>query len=170
MNVELSRRLGRAFYFGRPDPADRLRVIAAAGTADTFADLPDDVRRLVLLMEHADEDDYDPDDDPDFVAREPDGLHEPYARAFLSAFDRAAGHDTHPGGEELKRYWLYGEGAGLWSTFTELRDHLVKHMPPEKANRIAASWFHERYQMWPGDDRNRVKHGKPPRGDVVGPG
>lgn len=83
---------------------------------------------------------------------------------------RVAGHDTHPGGEQLKHYWLHGEGAGKWSTWTELYHHLVKYLPPERAKRTAAEWFHERYGIWPGADLNRVKHGKPPRGHKVGPG
>jgi hypothetical protein len=82
----------------------------------------------------------------------------------------AAGVDIHPGGEQLKHYWLYGEGAAKWSTWTELYHHLVKYLNPEMAKRTAAEWFHLRYGFWPGADVNRVKHGKPPRGHVVGPG
>jgi hypothetical protein len=82
----------------------------------------------------------------------------------------AAGMDTHPGGEQLKHYWVYGEGAAKWSTWTELRDHLLKYLNPEMAKRTAAEWFHLRYGFWPGADVNRVKHGKPPRGHLVGPG
>jgi len=82
----------------------------------------------------------------------------------------AAGVDTHPGGEQLKQYWLHGEGAGKWSTWTELFGHLKKHMDNEMAKRVAAEWYHERYGIWPGSDANRVKHGKPPRGSKVGPG
>jgi hypothetical protein len=82
-------------------------------------------------------------------------------RTFLEA--RAAGN-------KLKQYWLHGEGAGKWSTWTELKNHLVKHVGLARAKRIAAEWFHERYGFWPGADVNRVKHGKPPRGKVVGPG
>lgn len=74
------------------------------------------------------------------------------------------------GAERLKRYWLLGEGRAKWNTFTELLHHLVKYMEPELAKRTAAQWFHERYGFWPGADLNRVKHGKPPRGQVVGPG
>lgn len=84
--------------------------------------------------------------------------------------ERVAGIDTHPGGEQLKHYWLYGEGAAKWSTWTELHDHLIKYLNPEMAKRTAAEWFHERYGIWPGADLNRVKHGKPPRGHKVGPG
>jgi Protein of unknown function (DUF935) len=82
----------------------------------------------------------------------------------------AAGIDTHPGGEQLKHYWLYGEGAAKWSTWTELYHHLVKYLNPEMAKRTAAEWFHERYGDWPGSDTNKVRHGKPPRGHRVGPG
>lgn len=73
-------------------------------------------------------------------------------------------------GNGLKQYWLHGEGAGKWSTWTELKNHLVKHVGLARAKRIAAEWFHDRYGFWPGADVNRVKHGKPPRGKVVGPG
>jgi hypothetical protein len=82
----------------------------------------------------------------------------------------AAGMDTHPGGEQLKHYWVYGEGAAKWSTWTELRDHLLKYLNPEMAKRTAAEWFHLRYGDWPGSDTNKVRHGKPPRGEKVGPG
>lgn len=78
--------------------------------------------------------------------------------------------DTHPGGDKLKRYWIYGEGRAKWNTFTELRDHLVKYLNPDLATRTAAQWFHERYGFYPGADLNRVKNGKPPRGNRVGPG
>lgn len=82
---------------------------------------------------------------------------------------RVAGHDIHPGGEQLKHYWLYGEGAAKWSTYTELHNHLIAHKVPH-ADAVAASWFHQRYGFWPGADLNRLKHGKPPRGHKVGPG
>lgn len=84
--------------------------------------------------------------------------------------ERVAGVDTHPGGEQLKHYWLYGGGAAKWSTWTELYHHLIKYLNPEMAKRTAAQWFHDRYGIWPGSDLNKVKHGKPPRGHKVGPG
>lgn len=70
----------------------------------------------------------------------------------------------------MKRYWMTGEGAGKWSTWTELYNHLKHHMVDELAKRVAAEWFHERYGIWAGSDANKVAHGKPPRGKVVGPG
>jgi hypothetical protein len=71
----------------------------------------------------------------------------------------AAGMDTHPGGEQLKHYWLHGEGAAKWTTWTELYEHLVKYLSPGMAKRTAAEWFHERYGYWPGDHKNLDKHG-----------
>lgn len=82
----------------------------------------------------------------------------------------AAGIDMHPGGEQFKHYWLVGEGAAKWSTWTELYHHLIKYLSPDMAKRTAAQWFHDRYGIWPGSDVNRVAHGKPPRGSKVGPG
>jgi hypothetical protein len=89
---------------------------------------------------------------------------------FTKGVQAAAGVDTHPGGEHLRHYWLHGEGVGKWSTWTELYHHLVKYLSPDMAKRTAAEWFHERYGDWPGSDTNRVRHGKHPRGSVVGPG
>jgi hypothetical protein len=83
----------------------------------------------------------------------------------------AAAADTNPVDDnQLKNYWLHEEGAAKWSTWTELYHHLLKHMSAGMAKRVAAQWFHERYGIWPGADLNRVKHGKPPRGEQVGPG
>ena len=81
--------------------------------------------------------------------------------------------DLNPRGDDgarLKAYWLTGPGAAKWDTFTELYRHLVKYMRPDKAKRTAASWFHLRFGFWPGADLNRVRQGKPPRGDKIGPG
>ena len=89
----------------------------------------------------------------------------------LRMASRAA--DITPGHDELHHWWVYGEGRGLWNTWTELVAALVERVhdkPLETLKTWAASWFHERYGFWPGDDRNRVKHGKPPRGQRVGPG
>lgn len=85
---------------------------------------------------------------------------------FLQTFAeaRATNHN------QLKDYWLHGEGAGKWATWDELYDHLKKHLANEMAKRVASEWFHDRYGIWAGSDKNRVMHGKPPRGKVVGPG
>jgi hypothetical protein len=85
--------------------------------------------------------------------------------ALLDVFD-----ETRADHNNLKQYWMTGEGAGQWSTWTELYDRLKKHMTDELAKRTAAEWYHDRYGIWPGSDKNRVLHGKPPRGQVVGPG
>ncbi|WP_134324701.1 hypothetical protein [Cumulibacter soli] len=78
--------------------------------------------------------------------------------------------DTHPGGEQLHRYWVIGKGRAKWNTWTELYRHLLKYLPPEKARRTASKWFIERFGFAAGSDVNRVRQGKPPRGKVVGPG
>ena len=80
------------------------------------------------------------------------------------------GADTHPGGEQLKHYWCFGPGRAKWSTWTELYHHLLKYLAPEMAKRTAAQWYHLATGMWAGSDANRVAHGHPPRGKVIGPG
>lgn len=78
-------------------------------------------------------------------------------------------------GEQLKHYWTKeAEGLAKWAKsphpYTELHRHLSKFLGPERAKRVAAEWFHDVFGFWPGSDLNRVTHGKPPRGDKVGPG
>jgi len=81
-----------------------------------------------------------------------------------------AGHDVTPGHDQLHHYWVAGEGLAKWKTWRELVAHLVRHVGPIKAKTYASAWFHERYGFWPGDDKNRVMNGKPPRGHRIGPG
>lgn len=89
---------------------------------------------------------------------------------------RAAGADTHPGGEALHRYWTKDpEGLAKWATlpkgrWTALYTHLKKHMTASKAKRVASAWFIEVMGYAAGSDKNRVASGKPPRGKRVGPG
>jgi hypothetical protein len=85
--------------------------------------------------------------------------------------------DTHPGdggAKSLEAYWKKGAGAAKWiptaSPWTNLYNHLKKHMEPEMAKRVAAQWFFDVFHFWPGSDKNRVAHGKPPRGKVIGKG
>lgn len=81
--------------------------------------------------------------------------------------------DPRPGdgnAAKLKRYWLAGEGRRKWTTWTELYNHLKKYLGAARAKRVASAWYHEGTGMWSGSDRNRVAHGKPPRGNRVGPG
>jgi hypothetical protein len=86
--------------------------------------------------------------------------------------ERLAGHDVTPGHDQLHHWWVYGAGRERWHTWTELYDQLAKipAIGPIKAKRYASKWFHERYGYWSGSDINRVKHGKLPRGQRVGPG
>lgn len=57
--------------------------------------------------------------------------------------------------DQLKDYWTKGEGLAKWADhphpWTALYNHLKKHMPPEKAKRVASEWFHDVKGYWPGD-------------------
>jgi hypothetical protein len=89
-----------------------------------------------------------------------------------------AGRETTPNDvkatERLREYWLHGKGAALWvetpDPWTNLYHQLLRFMSDDLAKRAAAQWFHERFGFWPGSDKNRVLHGKPPRGKKIGPG
>jgi hypothetical protein len=67
-------------------------------------------------------------------------------------------------------FWLYGPGRAKWASWHELHKHLLKHMPPGMADRVTETWYFEATGMHGGSDKNRVAHGKPPRGKVIGPG
>lgn len=86
----------------------------------------------------------------------------------------ALGHDTTPGHDELHHYWVHGAGAAQWveaeTPWTTLVALLTKHVGPEKARIYASRWFIERFGFAAGSDKNRVAHGHPPRGHLVGPG
>jgi hypothetical protein len=63
---------------------------------------------------------------------------------------RTVDEDEVERANQLKEYWLRGEGAARWTTWTQLYNHLVEHVGSERAKRIAAEWYHERYGIWPG--------------------
>jgi hypothetical protein len=153
---------------------------------------PTVVRRQNELFDHyadwsADHPGEDPDDDPEFVAiareimdlppldEDEDEDDEPEldqaARSAVLAvdFDDIAELERALG-NQFKQYWLYGKGRAKWNTWTELYRRLIKHVGRLRAKRIASQWFHSRFGFWPGDDKNRVRQGKPPRGDRIGPG
>ncbi|HTF49383.1 MAG TPA: minor capsid protein [Pseudonocardia sp.] len=52
---------------------------------------------------------------------------------------------------QLKEYWLRGEGAARWTSWTDLYNHLKDHVGNERAKRMAAQWYHDRYGRWPGE-------------------
>lgn len=74
----------------------------------------------------------------------------------------------------LKAYWMTGEGAAKWipteTPWTNLYHELMKYMSPALAKQTASRWFIEAFHFAAGSDKNRVLHGKPPRGKRVGPG
>lgn len=90
----------------------------------------------------------------------------------------AAGHDVTPGHDELHHYWTIGKGRRKWvnspTPWTTLLALLVEHVKPPKPLEVlkkwASRWFIEVKGYAAGSDKNRVAHGKPPRGDRVGPG
>jgi hypothetical protein len=55
---------------------------------------------------------------------------------------------------KLRDYWLHGEGAKRWKTWTDLYQHLREHVADERAKRMAARWYHARYGRWPGQDND----------------
>ena len=83
---------------------------------------------------------------------------------------RAAGADIAPGHDQLHHYWTVGPGRAKWETWRQLVAHLVKHVGLRKAKIFASRWFIETHGYAAGSDKNRVAHGKPPRGHRVGPG
>ena len=79
------------------------------------------------------------------------------------------------GAARLHAYWTkdprgLAKWAGTEDPWTELYHHLLKFLNPEEAKRTASRWFHDTFGFWSGSDMNRVVHGKPPRGKVIGPG
>lgn len=77
-------------------------------------------------------------------------------------------------GEELHHYWTRGEGLAKWADsptpWTTLHEHLSEFLSGDKLDRTTSQWFHDVFGFWAGSDKNRVAHGKPPRGQRVGPG
>lgn len=58
----------------------------------------------------------------------------------------AAGVDTHPGGERLKRMWVYGQLASKWVTWTDLYDHLKKYIKDKiLLRKTVSAWYRLRY-------------------------
>lgn len=121
------------------DPTSWLTTLEVDSNADGSAFYPPDLRKLIAKL--------------DQLAAEPAGG------------QRAAGHDTTPGHDELHHYWTRGPGLAKWAEsptpWTTLYHHLLKYMSPERAKRAASAWFHEIKGYWPGDQK-----GKNP----VGPG
>lgn len=61
-------------------------------------------------------------------------------------------------GDQLRDYWVTGKGAKRWTTWTQLYRLIKRHVPPERAKRIAAAWYRLRYGRTPNDK------GKPGKG------
>jgi ADP-ribosyltransferase exoenzyme len=96
----------------------------------------------------------------------------------LAMATRAAGQDITPGHDQLHHYWTRSpEGLARWveseTPWQTLVDNLVeevKDKPLEVLKKWASRWFIEVFHFAAGSDLNRVTHGHPPRGKLVGPG
>jgi SPP1 gp7 family putative phage head morphogenesis protein len=106
--------------------------------------------------------------DENFPSGDPHPPNHPWDRCALIPEwpdDEAMDVEKAADGDEnaLKHYWTRGEGLAKWRTsphpWTALYHHLVKHMPPEKAKRVASQWFHDVMGIWPGE-----RGGKNPAG------
>jgi phage portal protein BeeE len=90
------------------------------------------------------------------------------------AAEQASAQRAQHDDQFLHHYWTRGEGLAKWqgspTPWTTLYHHLLKFVGPEQAKRMASEWFHEVFGFYAGADLNRVTHGKPPRGHLVGPG
>jgi tRNA U34 5-methylaminomethyl-2-thiouridine-forming methyltransferase MnmC len=77
--------------------------------------------------------------------------------------------------KRLHDYWTKNpEGLSKWADttqpWTNLFRHLLKFLPEDEAKRTASVWFHDVFGFYSGSDLNRVTHGRPPRGRLIGPG
>jgi hypothetical protein len=45
-----------------------------------------------------------------------------------------------------------------------------KRIGPAMAKRVPSAWYHAATGLWDGSDLNRVRHGEPPHGNVIGRG
>lgn len=123
---------------------------------------------------------HDGDEDTAADGVDPVGGHDAAKRdreLALLGVTRAAGHDVTPGHDRLHHYWTRDpKGREQWvhaeHPFMTLVGLLVEHahVTPERAKTWANVWYHEVFGYYPGSDVARLKHGKPPRGNRVGPG
>lgn len=86
-----------------------------------------------------------------------------------------AGGNKDRDGSQLRRYWTRDpEGLAKWAKsphpWTALVRHLTKHMTREQAEGLATVYYHAVFGYYPGSDKARVAHGKPPRGQRIGRG
>lgn len=75
----------------------------------------------------------------------------------------------------LHHYWTRDpRGLAKWAKsdkpWTALVGHLTDKVGLKRAKIYASAWFKEVFGYAAGSDKNRVVHGKPPRGKKVGPG
>jgi hypothetical protein len=116
------------------------------------------------------------DEIQEFIARNLSsyGMSDPRGGRGSRAVRAAAGHDITPGHDELHHFWTRGKGLARWvgspTPWTTLVALLSEHVPLSKARVFASRWYIEVFGYAAGSDKARVAHGKPPRGDRIGPG
>jgi hypothetical protein len=149
-------------WSGDGDPDDDPEFVDAAREVMGLPPLEDiDGSHIVARADYDDEPDEDDPGEPDEEMRaraqsrmddiddeddEPEDGYDAY---------RAAGVDTHPGGERLHLYWTKGAGLRRWAgsphPWTALYRHLTKHVGAARAKRMASAWFHEVFGIWSGE-------------------
>ena len=100
-------------------------------------------------------------DDPDPDEPDLDDEMRGRAQALVDGIDEdGPGEDddlyrAEVGDNQLKHYWTRGKGLRKWATsahpWTALYRHLVKHVGPERARRMASQWFRLVFGIWSGE-------------------
>lgn len=98
-------------------------------------------------------------------------LAEPTGGPVPEPTDATRAHDA----QFLHHYWTRDpRGLAKWveheHPWTALHEHLLPKVGPVAADKYASAWFKEIFGFSAGSDLNRVTHGRPPRGNRVGPG
>lgn len=150
MTPDLSRRLGEAVGTKYATPAEQRQIRDAARDAESWDDLPEDIRALVESIESRPdpwvqfatvEDELDrsedlDDDESDEVLR--------------------AGPDPRDG-HQFEVYWTKEEGLARWATkphpWRTLRRLLRKHPEIHDPEGLASHYFHLVFHYWPGERR-----------------
>lgn len=141
MSPDVSRRLGLVLGRHWVSPDERGRIISAALDADTWTDIPGDIRDLLAdIGKRGAVSDTSRSTTPDAGDDDPD-----------DEMLRAMAAD----GDEFQAYWTRGKGLARWSTkphpWRTLRRLLRKHPGIRDAEGLASHYFHVVFGIWPGE-------------------
>jgi hypothetical protein len=153
---------------------------------------PEVARRHNALFDHttawaAEHPGEDPDDDLEYVAQARKIMGLPPLGPVTGTADVTSGNTrarelalvgvelrAEIGRDEFEEYWTRGKGLARWlgrpHEWTTLRNLLRKHPGIRDPEGLATKYFHKVKGFYPGADLHRVEHGKPPRGNRIGPG